>query len=48
MLQDFHGTDEPPKICPCCKAMETEVKYTMESENRHMGGIFNVTTFPVF
>ena len=44
----FHGTEEPPKICPCCKSMETEVKYTMESENRHMGGIFNVTTFPFF
>ncbi len=44
----FHGTDVPPAVCPCCKAVETKTKYTMDSEEPHMKGIFNVTTFPLF
>lgn len=44
----FHGTDVPPVECPCCKSVETKTKYTMDSEEPHTKGIFNVTTFPLF
>ncbi len=44
----FHGTDVPPAVCPCCKSVETKTKYTMDSEEPHTEGIFNVTTFPLF
>ena len=44
----FHGTDVPPEVCPCCKSVETKTKYTMDSEEPHTKGIFNVTTFPLF
>lgn len=44
----FHGTDVPPVECPCCKSVETKTKYTMDSEEPHTKGVFNVTTFPLF
>ncbi len=44
----FHGTDVPPEVCPCCKSVETKTKYTMDSEEPHTKGVFNVTTFPIF
>ncbi|MEK6621001.1 MAG: ATP-binding protein, partial [Planctomycetota bacterium] len=31
-----------------CKSVETKTKYTMDSEEPHTKGIFNVTTFPLF
>lgn len=44
----FHGMDEPSNVCPCCKSAETKAEYSVDIEDPHMNGIFNITTFPLF
>ncbi|MCF6159035.1 MAG: PAS domain-containing protein [wastewater metagenome] len=44
----FHGTDEPWKTCPHRKSLETMTKCSEEIEDPHMGGVFNITTFPCY
>ncbi|MFN3531975.1 MAG: PAS domain-containing protein [Candidatus Brocadia sp.] len=44
----FHGTEEPWKICPHRKSMETKTPCAEEIEDPHMCGIFHITAFPYF
>lgn len=44
----FHGTDEPPKVCPCDKSRETKTKCSEDIEFSKIHGVFNVTTYPLF
>lgn len=42
----FHGTDEPWPTCPHRRSLETMKKCSAEIEDPHMGGIFQITSFP--
>ncbi|MBI3755223.1 MAG: HD domain-containing protein, partial [Deltaproteobacteria bacterium] len=43
-----HGLDNPIENCPHVKAMETGKPQTIEIEEPYLGGIFEITTYPLF
>jgi PAS domain S-box-containing protein len=44
----FHGTDEPLKICPHHKTVDTKKAYVEEIDDPHMGGTFLTSSSPIF
>ncbi len=44
----FHGTKEPYCNCPHRRTMEEHLPATEEIDDKHLGGIFLVSTYPIF